>query len=77
MLDGIKSFLVVFGPRDNKIDIFDNLNTFGVGVCKGLAFFHAFTRCNTVLSFYKVGKAKFWTVRLAKVKAGDNTVECL
>ena len=74
MSNRIESFLVVYGPKDNKIDIIDNLNKFGVSVCKGLAFFHAFTGCNTVSSFYKVGKAKFWTVPLVKVKAGDTTL---
>ena len=43
-------------------------------MCKGFAFFHAFTGCNTVSSFYKVGKAKFWAVWLAKIKAGDTTL---
>ena len=43
-------------------------------MCKGFAFFHAFTGCNTVPSFYKVGKAKFWAVWLAKIKAGDTTL---
>ena len=52
-------------------DIIDNFNKFGVSVCKGLAFFHGFTGCNTVSSFYKFGKTKFWAVWLAKVKAGD------
>ena len=40
-------------------------------MCKGLTFFHAFKGCNAVSNFYKVGKAKFWTIWLAKVKAGD------
>ena len=43
-------------------------------MCKGLAFFHAFTGCDTVSSIYKVGKAKFWAVWLAKIKAGDTTL---
>ena len=72
--NGIKSFLVVYGPKGNKSDIIDNFNKFSINVCKGLAFFHAFTGWNTVSSFYKVGKAKLWAVRLAKVKAGDTTL---
>ena len=67
MSNGNENFLVVY-------DIIVNFNTFGVGVCKGLAFFYAFTVCDTVSSFYKVGKAKFWAVWLAKVKAGNTTL---
>ena len=59
MSNRIESFLVVYGPKHNKIDIIDNFNKLGVSVCKGLAFFHAFTGCDTLSSFYKVGKAKF------------------
>ena len=66
MSNGIESFLVVYGPKDKKIDIINNFNKLGVSVCKGLAFFHAFTGCDTVSSFYKVGKAKFWAVWLVK-----------
>ena len=43
-------------------------------MCKGLAFFHAFIECDTVSRFYKVWKAKFWAVWLAKEKAGDTTL---
>ena len=43
-------------------------------MCKVLVFFHAFTGCDTVSSFYKAGKAKFWVVWLAKVKFGDTTL---
>ena len=50
--NGIKSFLVVYGPKDKKIDIIDNFNKFDVSVCKGFAFFHAFTGCDTMSSFY-------------------------
>ena len=74
MSNGIKSFLVVYGPKDKKIDLFNNFNKFDVSVCKGFAFFHAFTGCDTVSSFYKVRKTKFWAVWLAKVKAGDTTL---
>ena len=52
MSNGIKSFLVVYGPKDknviDKINVFYNFNKFSVGMCKGLAFFHAFTGCYTV-----------------------------
>ena len=47
----IESFLVVYGPKDKKVDIFDNFNKFAVSVCKGFAFFHAFTGCDTVSRF--------------------------
>ena len=57
--------------KDREIDIIDNFKKFSVSVCKVLAFFHAFTGCDTVSSFYKVGKTKFWAVWLAKVKARD------
>ena len=59
MSNGIKSFLVLYGSKDKKIDIIDNFDKLGVSVCKSLAFFHAFTGCDTVSSFYRVGKAKF------------------
>ena len=32
----------------------------GESVCKGLPFFHAFTGCDTVSSFYNHSKLKFW-----------------
>ena len=51
MSNGIESFLIVFGPKDKKTDIIDNLNKFSVGVCKGLTFFDAFTGCDTVSGF--------------------------
>ena len=72
--NGIESFLVVYGPKEKKIDIIDNFDKLGISLCKGLAFVHAFTGCNAVLSFYEVGKAKFWAVWLAKVKSGDTTL---
>ena len=71
MSNGIESFLLVYGPKDNKIDIIDNFNKYGINVCMGLAFFHTFTGSNTVSSFYKAGKAKFQALWLAKLKAGD------
>ena len=74
MSNRIESYLVVYGPKDKKIDIIDNFNKFDVSVCKGLAFFNVFTGCDTVSSFYKVGKATFWVVCLAKVKTGDTTL---
>ena len=51
MSNGIESFLVVYVPKDKKIDIFDNFNKFDVRVCKGFAFFHAFTESGTVSRF--------------------------
>ena len=62
MSNVIESFLIVYGPKDKKIDINDNFNMFDVNVCKGLKFFHAFKRSDTVWSFHKVVKAKFWAV---------------
>ena len=59
MSNGIESFLVLYGSKDKKIDIIDNFNKLGVSVCKSLTFFHAFTGCDTVSSFYRVRKAKF------------------
>ena len=77
MSNGVQGFLKVYGPKDKKIDTTDNFNKFSINVYRGPAFFHAFTGCNTVSSFYKVRKAKFWVVWLAKVKAGDNIVQYL
>ena len=74
MSNGIKGFLVVCGPKDKKFFIIDDFNKFGINVCKGLTFFHAFTKCDSVSRFYEVGKAKLWAVWLARVKAGDNIV---
>ena len=74
MLNGIKRFLVVYGPKDKKVDVIEIFNKFGVSVCNCLVFFHAFTGCDTVSSFCKVGKTKFWVVWLAKVKAGDTAL---
>ena len=48
MSNVIESFLIVYGPKDKKIDINDNFNMFDVNVCKGLKFFHAFKRSDTV-----------------------------
>ena len=77
MSNGIEGFLVVHGLKDKRIDIIDNFNKLGVNVRKGLAFFHEFTGCDIVSSFYKVGKAKLWAVWLAKVRAGDNIAQYL
>ena len=74
MSNEIESFLEVYGPKDKKIVIIDNFNKLDTSVYKAPAFFHAFTACNTVLNFYKVGKVKFWTFSLAKAKAGDTTL---
>ena len=41
-------------------------------MCKGLEFFHVFTGCDAVQSFYKVRKAKFCTCWLAQSKAGEH-----
>ena len=34
--------------------------TLGKDVCQALAFFHAFTNCDTVSSFFGIGKCKAW-----------------
>ena len=39
----IESFLVAFGPKNNKIGIVDNFDKFSVSVCKILACFNGFT----------------------------------
>ena len=74
MPNGIKSFPVVYGLKDMKIDIIDNFKNFSISVCKGLAFFHAVTWCDTVSSFCKVRKVKFLAISLTKIKAGDTTL---
>ena len=61
MWNEIQRFLVVYGPKDKGIVIIDNFNKLGTSVYKVPAFFHAFTACDTVLNFYKVGKVKCWT----------------
>ena len=71
MSNEIESFLVVFGSKYKKIDI---INKFGISLYKGLQFFHSFTGCDIVSSFYKAGKARFWAVWLPKIKAGDTTL---
>ena len=73
MSNGIESFLVIYGSKDKKLDTTDNFNKFNVSMCKGLAFVHTFTGYDTASSFYQFGKAKFWAVWLAKLKAGDTT----
>ena len=72
--NGIENFFMCYGPKDKKIDVFENFNRLGANVCKGLSFFHAFTGCDSVSSFYKVGKAKYWTVWSAKIKVGDTNL---
>ena len=47
---------------------------FSVNEWRSLAFFHAFKGCDTVPSFYKLEKTKFWAVWLAKLKVGDTTL---
>ena len=72
--NGVKNYVVIYGPKQKKIDIVDNYNKFGADICKALPFYHAFTGCNTVSSFYKVGKTKFWVIWQSKIKAGDNSL---
>ena len=48
--NGIINFLVLYGPKEKKIDVLDNNSKLGANVCKGLAFFDAFTDC--VSSFF-------------------------
>ena len=74
LANGIEKYIVMYGTKGKTIDIISNFNKFGVDVCEGLPFFHAFTGCDTVSSLYKVGKAKFWTIWLAKIKAGDKSL---
>ena len=69
--NGIEKFIVIYGPKKKKIDIIYHLVKFGSDICNGFSFFHAFTGCDTVSSFYRIGKAKFWDVWQSKVKAGS------
>ena len=50
MSTGIETFFVVYGSKNKKVYIIDYFNTFAVSMCKGLAFFHAFTGCDIVPS---------------------------
>ena len=59
---GLENLYVLYGPKEKYYNIFDNFSELGIDVCKGLPFFHAFTGCDTVSSFYKYGKAKHWKV---------------
>ena len=52
---------VWFGTGTNTT--FYNINDIALGLeetCKALTFFHAFTGCDTVSSFFNHGKCKFW-----------------
>ena len=53
---------VWFGTGTNTT--FYNINGIALGLgeetCKALRFFHAFTGCDTVSSFFNHGKCKFW-----------------
>ena len=57
---GIKLYCL-FGLSDNKKTFFINELAAQIGFekCKGLSFFHTFTGCDTVSSFFKQSKAKF------------------
>ena len=57
---GVTKFFVIYGLQAKWYDVFENCAKIGGDVCKGLPFFHAFTGCDCVSSFYRIGKAKFW-----------------
>ena len=71
---GVQNFWIIYGPKETKFNVFENSDRLGPHICKGLSFFHAFTGCDSTSSFYKVGKARFWAIWSAKVKAGDFTL---
>ena len=50
-----------FGPPDNKriYNINEIAEEIGIEKCKGFSFFHTFTGCDTVSSFFRHGKAIF------------------
>ena len=72
--NNVNHFYIRYGPKQKVIDIFQNFERLGPEVCKAIAFFHAFTGCDTVSSFYKIGKTKFWNVFYAMIKDGDLTL---
>ena len=57
---GLEMLFLVYGPEEKYYNALENVDNLGVNVCKALPFFHAFTGCDTVSSFYQHGKAKFW-----------------
>ena len=59
---GLENLYVLYGPDEKYYNVFENSAALGFEVCKALPFFHAFTGCDTVSSFYQHGKAKFWKV---------------
>ena len=70
--NGVEKYNVVYGPKEKCINLVANYGKLGDDVCRGLPFYNAFTGCDTVSSFYKVGKAKFWTVWCKKIEINDN-----
>ena len=66
--NGVEKYNVVYGPKEKCINLVANYGKLGDDVCRGLPFYDAFTGCDTVSSFYKVGKAKFWTVWCKKTR---------
>ena len=44
----------------NYYDVSRIADELGKSVCKALSFFHAFTGCDTMSSFYGFSKSKFW-----------------
>ena len=47
----------------------------GADVCKALTFFHAFTGCDTVSSFYNHGKCKFFDTQMGINKMNGELTE--
>ena len=49
-----------FGNNKKFFSINDIAKNIGYDICKALPFFHAFSGCDTVSSFFNFGKTKFW-----------------
>ena len=49
-----------FGNNKKFFSINDIAKNIGYDICKALPFFHAFSGCNTVSSFFNFEKTKFW-----------------
>ena len=60
---GVTSFFLIYGlaGQEKYLNVFEVSVQLGKDVCKGLPFFHALSGCDTVSSFYNVGKARFWS----------------
>ena len=55
----VEKFSVVYGPKEEYFDVFDNLSCFREDICRALPYFQALTGWDTTSSFYQLGEAKF------------------